>query len=430
MEIARLLRLDRPGADGRVLIHLRVCWQGKKVRLSSGEKVLPANWDAGKQQVKSKVTFGSSINNRLDTYETGLKKFAYQQENAGIELSESMIRAEVERIRVQELGQKGKVSSAPIELPQQTTLSVFLKDYQALRPGGLSRSTATHINAIRTHLDAFMPGMNWEHLRVNTLNQLKNYWLEEIGLSDNSVSAYFGSFRGALKYALAQELPVPADYTLVSGSQAEVVRPALTWDHLAQIRAQQWGNNLYPTVWLFLMACYTGLRHSDLIQVRRSSVRLVDGYPCLMAIQQKSGSSVAIPLVEQAVHLIDEQPEGFVPIQSNHYNVILKRIGEQAGLTETVSVSSRYKGKLIHSVQRLCDTLASHTARRTFASLMTEGGMTTKVLQQLMGHATISSTEKYVRLPSKVVVAQTLEAWHKVAASAPIVTPLWRNKAS
>ncbi|CCG99842.1 hypothetical protein FAES_1832 [Fibrella aestuarina BUZ 2] len=43
MELAILLRLDRLDKDGRAPIHLRVCWQGNKVRLSSGEKVKPAD---------------------------------------------------------------------------------------------------------------------------------------------------------------------------------------------------------------------------------------------------------------------------------------------------------------------------------------------------------------------------------------------------
>lgn len=429
MEIARILRMDRVGKDGRAPIHLRVCWQGNKVRLSTSQKVLPADWDTDKHKVKRGAKFAADINNRLTTYENGLSKFGYQQENEGILVTEAMLRTEIERIRQEELGKKPKYKNGTPQsaAPQTvTSLHTFLEIYQTLKPGS---STATHINAIRTHLDAFQPGLNWDDLRVNTLNQLKNYWSEEIGLADNSVSAYFGSFRGALKYALAQQLPVPGDYTLVSGTQAEVIRPALSWEQLGKIRAQRWSMDLYPTVWLFLMACYTGLRHSDLVQARRSSIRLVDGYPCLMAIQQKSGGTVAIPLVEEAVYLLDEQPDGFPPGQSNHYNVRLKRIGELANLTELVSVSSRYKGKLIHSAQRLCDTLASHTARRTFASLMTEGGMATKVLQQLMGHATISSTEKYVKLPSKVVVGQTLDAWRKVSGVAPLVTPLWEKQA-
>lgn len=427
MEITRLLRHDRPDEEGRVPIHLRICWEGKKVRLSSSERVHPKEWDAKNQQLKGKVFLATHINNRLDKYEQGLKTFAYQQENSGVVVTPDMIRAEVARIRQKELGQTSKHVLEPTNVPKRQTLSEFLEDYQTLRPGGVSPSTATHIQAIRAHLDAFLPGMDFPHLTVNTLNQLKNYFSEEIGLADNSVSAYFGSFRGALKYALSKSLPVPADYTLVSGTPAKVIRPALSWEHLAKIRAQEWNGTLQPVVWLFLMACYTGLRHSDLSQIRRSGVRMVDGYPCLMAIQQKSGTHVAIPLVEEAVHLLDQHPEGHNPFGLHHYNNQLKLIARKAGLTELVTVSSRYHGQLIHSAVPLCDTLASHTARRTFASMMIEGGMNTKVLQQLMGHSTISSTEKYVTLPSKVIVGQTLDAWRKVAGETPLVTPLWKK---
>ncbi|WP_020603315.1 site-specific integrase [Spirosoma spitsbergense] len=418
MEIARTLRLDRAGSDGSVSIHLRCCWQGYKVRLSSGEKVKPADWDEKKGVVKGRVKFASDINTRLDTYETGLKKFAYQTQNAGNVLTVDMVRAEVERIRTQELGHiTGKTTGEPAGMVSNgvPSLAAFLATYEREAPGGLSKSTAYQIAAIRSHLDAFMPGIDWADLRINTLNQLKNYWSEEIGLADNSISAYFGSLRGALKYALAQQYPVPGDYALVSGRASEVIRPALTRSHLAKLEEVSLpdGKHIQAVHWLFQMACYTGLRHSDLGQIRASGIRMVDNHPCLMALQQKAAGTIALPLTETAVALLEKQPEGYPVPALRQYNEDLKRIGQSAGINEPVSVSSRYNGKLLHSVIPLCDTLTSHTARRTFASLLVEGGLNTRLLQQLMGHSSLSSTEKYIRLPSQVVLTQTLDAWKK-----------------
>lgn len=416
MEITRILRTDRPGPDGRVSIHLRVCWQGNKVRLSSGEKVVPVDWDEKKELVRGRAKFSADINNRLDTYESGLSRFAYQTQNAGVVLTEAMVRAEVERIRVQELG-RSVSRIMPVVQPGIPSLIDFLTDYGQRLPGGLSESTARQIRAIRQHLDGFAPGIGWADLKINTLNQLKNYWMEEIGLSDNSISAYFGSFRGALKYAIMQGYPVPADYNLVSGRAAEVIRPALTRQHLFQLGGAELptGVNSRAVSWLFRMACYTGLRHSDLGQLRLSSVRVIENQPCLVALQQKARATIALPLVDEAVSLLNQQPDGFPVPYVSDYNDNLKRIGRTAGLLEPVSVSSRYNGKLLHSALPLCDTLTSHTARRTFASLMSAGGLNTKVLQQLMGHSSLASTEKYIKLPSSVVLSQTLNAWKNSA---------------
>jgi len=412
MELTRLLRLDRLDASGRAPIALRICWQGHKIRPSTGEKVKPADWDEAKAKVRARARFASDINARLDIYETHLRTFFYRQENAGQLVSEAMARAEVERIRNEELGRGPKKVPTTPE-PAGQSLADFLTTYETLLPGGLTISTARQIRAIRLHLDAFWPGLNWADLKVNALNQLKNYFSEEVGLSDNTVSAYFGSFRGAMKYATATGYPVPADYALVSGSPAEVIRPALSRDHLAIINQLDLDEmpRLKPTAWLFQMACYTGLRYSDLSQIRRASVSLVDGYPCLMALQQKTTGVVAIPLVAPAIELLDQHPDGQVVPALKTYNENLKLIGKLANLTDSVTVSSRYKGKLLHSILPLSDTLSSHTARRTFASMMTQGGLNTRVLQQLMGHASIASTEKYIRLPSQVVLRQTLDAW-------------------
>ena len=376
---------------------------------------MPAEWDERKQTVRGRVKFAADINARLDIYDTSLKRYAYQVENSGAVLTEAMLRQEVERIRIQELGRTAD-KSTPELVPGIRSLAEFLADYERMLPGGLSDSTARQIGAIRQHLDGFAPGLNWYDLKINTLNQLKNYWMEEVKLSDNSVASYFGSLRGALKYAIVQGYPVPADYTLVSGRPAEVIRPALTRGQLNQLGTAELpvGNNSRAVSWLFQMACYTGLRHSDLGQLRLSSVRLIENQPCLVALQQKARATIALPLVEEAVRLLNREPDGFVVPGVSDYNDNLRRIGRMAGLLEPVSVSSRYKGKLLHSALPLCDTLTSHTARRTFASLMSAGGLNTKVLQQLMGHSSLASTEKYIKLPSSVVLSQTLNAWKNV----------------
>ena len=234
--IAKYLRECR-GSDGLSAIHIRVCWLGRKVRFTTREKINPDHWNAENQIIKKSAVkeVGRSVVNRLAIYTNQLEAYFERRETVP---SVAEVQAEIKRIRIEELGELPK--SVVVEPPKlaQTTLKEFLETYIKELPGGLSSSTERHLSAIIDHLDSFQLGLNWEGLKINTLNQFKAYLSKEINLSDNTVSAYFGSFRGALKYALVMGLPVPNDYTIISTTTVPVIRPALTMAHLKRDLAE------------------------------------------------------------------------------------------------------------------------------------------------------------------------------------------------
>jgi len=443
MQIARLLRLDRPGPDGRVLIHLRICWQGNKVRLSSGERILPADWDKKNKKVKPRILFGSDINSRLDTYETGLKKFAYQQENNGMILTEEMVRAEVDRIRSNELGQVKKADrQAQIVVESsEPTISDFVKTYIQERSADRSNSWKDSVDIVGRHLDAFRPGLRWPDLKLATLNNFKVYMQDELNHSDATLEAYIGLLRGMLKYAGRSGLPVPGDWTYLEVRRVgNSLQPELQIDEVGIIRQatiyrpdglppvyQLLSKDLIEeTRWYFLAACGTGLRHSDLWQLQNPRLTSIDGTPCIEVWQQKTKSRVPVPLNNDTYDLIKNPINRNAPLPLSYYNKSLKIIGEQAGLERMVRVGSYYKGQLLTEELHLHETVNSHMARRTFATVMTAGGMPTRTLQILMGHSSISSTEKYANVPSSTLIQQTISAWSRLNVT-PSVTPQIEN---
>lgn len=418
--ITKYLREDRGGL-GLAAIHLRVCWLGQKVRFSAREKIRPSLWDAQHQIIikspdKAIEKESKAVSRRLGIYTTQLEKFF---EVRTIAPTVAEVQAEIERIRREELGYIRKVRlvpDPPPEAPAYPSLKDFLTGYAKTLPGGLTGSTRHHIEAIMTHLDAFREGLDWKDLRINTLNQLKNYFSEELVLADNTIVAYFGSFKGALKYARICQYPVPDDYTLISNTRADVIRPVLTRQHIEILQSLTFPDDpeTEQTRWLFLMACFTGLRRSDLHQARMANVRTIEGHPCLVVIQQKTGKSLAIPLIPRAFSLLQQRPDGLPVPDIRTYNINIRELAKKAEFTEQQVVASVYKGKILSETMPLHDLMSSHTARRTFAVIMTEGGLNTRVLQELMGHVDISSTQKYVRLSSQAIVTQAVSAWEKI----------------
>ncbi|GAB3545955.1 tyrosine-type recombinase/integrase [Spirosoma fluminis] len=77
-------------------------------------------------------------------------------------------------------------------------------------------------------------------------------------------------------------------------------------------------------------------------------------------------------------------------------------------------VGTYCRGELLSEIQALHQTMSSHIARRTFATLMNKAGMPTKTLQEILGHSSITSTEKYSKVSSSLMVNQMRDTWKRI----------------
>lgn len=68
MEATRQLRLDQVGKTGLAQIHLTFCWNGQRLRLGSGQRCAPKDWDAKRQRAKKGNAYAETINQVLDDY--------------------------------------------------------------------------------------------------------------------------------------------------------------------------------------------------------------------------------------------------------------------------------------------------------------------------------------------------------------------------
>ncbi|CCG99806.1 hypothetical protein FAES_1796 [Fibrella aestuarina BUZ 2] len=444
MELAILLRLDRLDKDGRAPIHLRVCWQGNKVRLSSSEKVKPDDWNPKTQQVRSRAQFASHINARLRAYDTGLHSYFYERENNGVVVTEADVRAEIERIRSEQLGQviaKPKPAPAPI-LTDANTIEVFSARYIRELQASRSESWRESVAVVGGHLNAYRPGVKLSDLTLTVLGGFMTYMQEELDLSDSTLETYVGLLRGLCKHATRSGMDLPPDWTFMEIRRVgDTIQPELTLGELGQLRNAtlvrpaippggfpvKYLDALETTRWFFLAAAGTGLRHSDLHQLIRPRLTTIEGVPCVEVTQQKTKQRTAIPLNDDTYYLLKNPVPTTAPLGVLYYNQLLKPIAQQAELTRSVMVGSYYKGQLVSEDLPLHETVRSHMARRTFATLMTAGGMPTRTLQVLMGHASISSTEKYAKVDAPMMVHQVAEAWRR-ASHDPTRDPNSQNR--
>ena len=137
----------------------------------------------------------------------------------------------------------------------------------------------------------------------------------------------------------------------------------------------------------------SGLRVSELVNLRLSDMYLKEGY---MRITGKGSKQRLVPISPVAVewfgywlqdrNQLDIKPEAVDIAFLNHYGrqltramicTIIKSLAHEAGIQKTIS---------------------PHTLRHSFATHLLQNGADLRIIQQLLGHESISTTEIYTHV--------------------------------
>ena len=156
----------------------------------------------------------------------------------------------------------------------------------------------------------------------------------------------------------------------------------------------------------------TGLRVSELISLRSAALLSADGF---LTIRGKGGRERLVPLSGaarrgaatylKALREADEASPWLFPshgeaghLTRQHFALELKALCREAGLP--------------------ADRVSPHVLRHAFASHLLEGGADLRTVQQLLGHADISTTQIYTHVQADRL-RQLVDACHPLARGKP-----------
>lgn len=148
---------------------------------------------------------------------------------------------------------------------------------------------------------------------------------------------------------------------------------------------------------LFIIGCLTGLRYSDYSRLTPDNI-----HDDILSIKtKKTGAVVHIPLhpyVKEAI----ARHKGKIPavgLSISYFNRYVKLICEKVGLTEYISHIRQVGFDTVTETNRKCDLLGTHTARRSFATIMYNSGkFTTAQIMLVTGHSSEKSFFRYIKI--------------------------------
>jgi site-specific recombinase XerD len=132
----------------------------------------------------------------------------------------------------------------------------------------------------------------------------------------------------------------------------------------------------------------TGIRLAELIGLR---VRDVQGNGTLLAVRGKGGKDRRVPLGESAARALGEY-RAAVPVAGGDAPLFPGRRGPLSRRTIQRIVQRRLRG-----VARRAG-LSPHLLRHTFATHLLDRGAELRAVQELLGHASLSSTQVYTHV--------------------------------
>jgi len=245
-----------------------------------------------------------------------------------------------------------------------------------------------------------------------TLKDLQQFikWITELGMMASSQSRIISGLRAFYKYCLLEHISKTDPTTLLEAPKLKRSLPdTLSFDEIENMIQQidlskpEGGRN--KAILETMYSC--GLRVSEVVNLKISQLYLDVGFIRVIGKGDKErlvpvGSSaikyINIYKKDIRVHLDVKKGSEDVLFLNNRGNklsrvmifYIIKDLALKAGIKKTVS---------------------PHTFRHSFATHLVEGGADLRAVQEMLGHASITTTEIYTHL-DREFLKKTLEQFH------------------
>ena len=255
---------------------------------------------------------------------------------------------------------------------------------------GLSQNT---LEAYRRDLSEFSQGVEdikkVDRMSINMFIRK----LRENKLAPSSIIRKIASLRGFFKWA--------SSAGIIDKNPASTLEQPKVPQHLPKVVSikeieEMLHNNLTPLEHVIMELLYScGLRVSELVNLKTNDIDLSSKYVRCFG---KGSKERIIPIGEIAKKAVTEyMPERDFLVKKYNLNTKLLLIQNSGRLITRQDVYTfiHAQGKLIHK------NISPHTLRHSFATHLLENGADLRVVQELLGHSDVSTTQLYTHISRK-----------------------------
>ncbi len=427
------------GKDGNLFqIRMRVTFNGRRFDTKTGCQINnPSAWNDHLQLVAEgyvgpKGETAQAINNELrnvrDQMDTAFKFFEATDKNPTIE--ELKVKYE-QRLN-------GTVPSIPAEEKKEGKpkapgfFEVFDKfTAECGEKNAWTEATFQKWAALRNDLHKFRPGIKFTELNEDVLTAFvtylrdtkslrtprkkkgdrKEYDPEDVtGLKNSTIEKKIDYLKWFLNWASEKGFNTNRSYKsfhpTLKKTQKRVIY--LTKEEIKQIRSLELTADkafLDPVRDVLLFCCFSGLRHSDANNLRRSDIK----GDHIEITTVKTADSISVELNDITKAILEKYKK--VPFKDNKalpnltnqaMNRDVKKLCKLAGIDEEIRVTT-YKGNVrTDTIYPKYQLIGTHTGRRTFIVNALSLGIPPDVVMKWTGHSDYKSMKPYIDIVDSI----------------------------
>ena len=395
-----------------VPIRMRVNFASKRIEFTTGYRIDAAKWDAAKQRVKNGCSnklkqSASEINASLLEYYTEIQSIFKRFEVEDVIPTPEQIKEAFNALHKPVSEEpKPKKEALPCDFFQ--VFDDFVEDCG--RQNNWTDSTFEKFAAVKNHLTNFREGLTFEFFDERGLNDYVGYLRDVKEMRNTTIGKQLSFLKWFLRWAFKKGVHQNNAYDIykpkLKSTQKKII--FLTWDELNRLREFKIPSNkqaLERVRDVFLFQCFTGLRYSDVFNLRRSDIK----GDHIEVTTVKTSDSLIIELNNHSKAILDKykdvafEDDKVLPVITNQkMNDYLKELAELAGIDEPVRQTYYRGNERIDEVTPKYALLGTHAGRRTFICNALALGIPPQVVMKWTGHSDYKAMKPYIDIADDI----------------------------
>ena len=395
-----------------VPIRMRVNFASKRIEFTTGYRIDSAKWDADKQRVKNGCSnklkqSASEINASLLEYYTEIQSIFKRFEVEDVMPTPEQIKEAFNALHKPVSEEpKPKKEALPCDFFQ--VFDDFVEDCG--RQNNWTDSTFEKFAAVKNHLTNFREGLTFEFFDERGLNDYVGYLRDVKEMRNTTIGKQLSFLKWFLRWAFKKGVHQNNAYDSykpkLKSTQKKII--FLTWDELNRLREFKIPSNkqaLERVRDVFLFQCFTGLRYSDVFNLRRSDIK----GDHIEVTTVKTSDSLIIELNNHSKAILDKykdvafEDDKVLPVITNQkMNDYLKELAELVGIDEPVRQTYYRGNERIDEVTPKYALLGTHAGRRTFICNALALGIPPQVVMKWTGHSDYKAMKPYIDIADDI----------------------------
>lgn len=403
-----IFSLEKRKKAGQVIIEntpirLRINYDGTRLDIQTGYRIDVSKWNEDKEQVKNGSfnklgQSSSSINSRILELKVAIQDFFQECESQDKIPTKDQIRAIAKNLK-----EKGK---AIIEKKSDSSFfdvfDKFVKENSRLN--NWSDATLTKFSAVKKHITSFNLNSRFEDFDESGLTDYLIHLRKIKKMRNSTIKKQLGFLKWFLRWSFEKKFNPNDAYQSfrpkIKDSNKTVI--FLTEEEKSKIVKYEIPSSkayLERVRDVLLFCCYTGLRYSDLYNLKRSDIK-----PDHIEITTvKTSDSLIIELNKHSRAILKKYesiPYEFnkaLPVISNQkMNDYIKELGELAEIDTPVRQTHYIGNKRVDDVFPKYELLGTHVGRRTFICSALSIGIPVQIVMKWTGHSDYKAMKPYI----------------------------------